>query len=233
MNVLNDKVTHAQGTFLDDFFARDDAFFALPASTFLTPTKRSATSEPRALFRLRLFPLAEIVMDIRKLTGTAGEPASLAFTAEDHRYAYAVARRIVRDEQDAHDVAQDALLLAFRYRHSFRGQATPRTWFHRIVITTALSHLRSSARRRRHHETLSMQPTSPQLTPEQALNKREQEQRVAAHVQRLCEKYRSVISLRIEDLSDAEIAERLAISVGSVKVRSHRARHQLREALAA
>jgi RNA polymerase sigma-70 factor, ECF subfamily len=172
-------------------------------------------------------------MDISKSTGSAGEPASLAFTAEDRRYAYAVARRIVRDEQDAHDVAQDALLLAFRYRHSFRGQATPRTWFHRIVVTTALSHLRSSARRRRHLDTLEAQPLAQQLTPEQVLSKHEQAQCVATHVDRLCEKYRSVISLRIEDLSDAEIAERLSISVGSVKVRSHRARHQLREALAA
>jgi len=164
---------------------------------------------------------------------SASESASLAFTADDRRYAYAVARRIVRDEQDAHDVAQDALLLAFRYRHSFRGQATPRTWFHRIVVTTALSHLRSAARRRRHLDSLGHQPAAPPPTPEQALSKHEQVQRVAAHVDRLGEKYRSVISLRIEELSDTEIAERLAISVGSVKVRSHRARHQLREALAA
>lgn len=164
---------------------------------------------------------------------SGSDGASLAFTADDRRYAYAVARRIVRDDQDAHDVAQDALLLAFRYRHGFRGQATPRTWFHRIVLTTALSHLRSSARRRRHLEALGEQPMVPPLTPEQALSKLEQAQRVAAHVDRLGEKYRAVIALRIEELSDAEIADRLAISVGSVKVRSHRARHQLREALAA
>jgi RNA polymerase sigma-70 factor, ECF subfamily len=178
-----------------------------------------------------------MVMDIDKSidtsAGASGEPVSLAFTAEDRRYAYAVARRIVRDEQDAHDVAQDALLLAFRYRHSFRGQATARTWFHRIVITTALTHLRGVARRRRHLEAVGAQPAAPQLTPEQALSKREQELQVTAHVERLCEKYRTVLSLRIEDLSDAEIAERLSISVGSVKVRSHRARHQLRESLAA
>ena len=42
---------------------------------------------------------------------------------------------------------------------------------------------------------------------------------------------RAVIALRIADLSDAEISARLAISVGSVKVRSHRARHQLRAVL--
>lgn len=160
-------------------------------------------------------------------------PASLAFTSEDRRYAYAVARRIVRDDQDAHDVAQDALLLAFRYRASFRGQSTPRTWLHRIVTTTALTHLRSAARRRRHLEAVGAQPSAPSSTPEQELSRREQAQRMTAQVDRLCEKYRAVLSLRIEDLSDAEIAARLRISVGSVKVRSHRARHQLREALAA
>lgn len=167
-------------------------------------------------------------------TGSAaGSANGLAFGAEDRRYAYAVARRIVRDDQDAHDVAQDALLLAFRYRGSFRGQSTPRTWLHRIVTTTALTHLRSAARRRRHLEAAGAQPVAVAVTPEQELSRRQQAQQVAAQVERLCEKYRAVLSLRIEDLSDAEIAARLHITVGSVKVRSHRARHQLREALAA
>lgn len=161
-----------------------------------------------------------------------GEPPEPSFTADDRRYAFAVARRIVRDEQDAQDVAQDALLLAFRHRGSFRGHASPRTWFHRIVITTALSHLRAAARRRRQLEAVSAQPSAPPPTPEQALGKHEQAQLLTAHVARLCEKYRSVLTLRIEELSDAEIARRLAISVASVKVRSHRARHQLREAMA-
>ncbi len=168
-----------------------------------------------------------------RLASGLSSSGGLAFGAEDRRYAFAVARRIVRDDQDAHDVAQDALLLAFRYRHSFRGQSSPRTWLHRIVITTALTSLRSAARRRRYMDAVGGEPCPSSATPEQELSRREQAAVLTAEVARLSEKYRSVLSLRIEDLNDAEIAARLHITVGSVKVRSHRARHQLREALAA
>jgi RNA polymerase sigma-70 factor, ECF subfamily len=148
------------------------------------------------------------------------------------KYAFAVARRIVRDEQDALDVAQDALLSAFRHRDSFRGEAAPRTWLHRIVVTTALSHLRSAARRQRHLAAVAEEPR-PQLeeAPDEALAAQRQVARVRSHVAMLEEKYRAVLALRLEELSDAQIARRLDITVGSVKVRSHRARHQLRAAL--
>lgn len=156
----------------------------------------------------------------------------LTLGPEERRYAYAVARRIVRDEHDAQDVAQEALLLAFRHRAAFRGQSKPRTWFHRIVVTTALSHLRRAARRRRHLQAAGEQPVAPEPTPEQALGRRELASQVAGEIARLGEKYRSVVALRAEELSDAEISSQLAISVSSVKVRMHRARQQLRDALA-
>jgi RNA polymerase sigma-70 factor, ECF subfamily len=157
--------------------------------------------------------------------------AGLAFSDDDRKYAYAVARRIVRDDHDAQDVAQDALMLAYRHRDGFRGQSKSRTWFHRIVTTTALSHLRSSLRRRRYLEQIEAQPNAAISTPEQALSRREIEHQVAAHVDQLPAKYREVLALRIDDLTDVEISRRLNITVASVKVRCHRARHQLRAAL--
>lgn len=154
--------------------------------------------------------------------------------ADAARYAYAVARRIVRDEQDARDVAQDALLAAFRHRESFRGESAPRTWLHRIVITTALSHLRSAARRRRYLDAVAAEP-QPASTPapDEALAARRRTAEVAARVATLGEKYRAVLALRLDDLSDSQIARELDITVSSVKVRGHRARHQLRAALVA
>jgi RNA polymerase sigma-70 factor, ECF subfamily len=153
------------------------------------------------------------------------------FTEDDRRYAVAVARRIVRTDHEAQDVAQEALMLAFCYRQDFRGDAKFRTWLHRIVITAALSHLRSANRRQRRVLALQEVPTVAVDTPEQMLRRRQLDVQVASHVNALSESDRTVLALRIAELSDAEISKRLCISVASVKVRGHRARHRLRGVL--
>ncbi len=61
----------------------------------------------------------------------------------------AVALKYVRDEQDAEDVTQDAMLLAFRYQHSFRGESQFSTWLYRVTATAALMFLRTQRRRAR------------------------------------------------------------------------------------
>jgi RNA polymerase sigma-70 factor (ECF subfamily) len=156
-------------------------------------------------------------------------------SADDRGFVYAVARRIVRDDEDAADVAQEALLLAFRHRASFRGECSPRTWLYRIATTTALGHLR---RRKRSREQLApgddavgATDADPAPSPEEQLAAQE----VAAIVQRavaaLDDKYRDVLVLRADDTPETEVARRLGLSVANVKIRAHRARHQLRAAL--
>src|SRR5579863_8508662 len=61
-------------------------------------------------------------------------------------YVRSVALKYVRDEQDAEDVTQDEMLLAHRYRNSFRGESRYSTWLYRVTATAALMFLR---RRRR------------------------------------------------------------------------------------
>src|SRR5262245_5523591 len=60
-----------------------------------------------------------------------------------------VARRILRNEEDANDAVQDAFLSAFRGISQFKGQAQLGTWLHRIVVNAALGRLR---RLQRHPE---------------------------------------------------------------------------------
>lgn len=150
------------------------------------------------------------------------------------------ALRIVRNLDDAQDVAQQAFTAAWVNLDKFRGDSTFSTWLTRITMNEGLSVLR----RRKHQcvelddhvanaggrgATISM--PAPQ-DPEEALLKKEARRIVR---QSLCEvkpAYRQAMRLRLlEDLSLEEIAGRLEIPVNTVKVHLYRGRQAMKEYL--
>jgi RNA polymerase sigma-70 factor (ECF subfamily) len=155
----------------------------------------------------------------------------------------AVARRLLRNEDDAQEVAQEAFLLAFRGLARFDGSARLSTWLHRITVNAALMRLRT---RRRHPEE-SIESLLPRFhadgeheeTPgpwwrngEAAVASAELRKGVRAAIDALPPIYRDVLLLRdIEELSTAEVARGLELSEAAVKTRLHRARLALRERL--
>jgi RNA polymerase sigma-70 factor (ECF subfamily) len=169
-----------------------------------------------------------------------GEPAALEAMVRSHgSRMLAVARRLVRNEEDARDVVQDAFLHAVRALDEFRADAKLSTWLHRIVVNTALMRLRAASRRPEgfledllphfdetghHAEPVRALP----ITAEEALERQEIRARVRDAVERLPEAYRAIIVLRdFEDLSTEEAATALGISVNAAKIRLHRARQAL------
>src|SRR5215813_9106129 len=80
----------------------------------------------------------------RKVRSKALE--QVRFEGREREYVYAVAMKYLEDE--AADVAQDALLNAYRHRASFRGDSRFTTWLYRVAATTALMHLRKKRRAR-------------------------------------------------------------------------------------
>ncbi len=159
----------------------------------------------------------------------------VSFGPEDRGFVYAVARRIVGSPEEADDVTQDTLLTAFRHREAFRGESRYRTWLYRIAFTTAVGHLR---RRGRSRETLAANDDglgyqTPDGTPtaEARLIEAEHAQIVRAAVDRLSAPYRDVLVAR-STATEPEVAKQLGITVANVKVRAHRARKQLLDALA-
>lgn len=58
------------------------------------------------------------------------------------RYVFTLALRLVKNREDAHEVAQDSFLRAFRYLPDFRGEAKFSTWLYKIVYSTSLNFLR-------------------------------------------------------------------------------------------
>jgi RNA polymerase sigma-70 factor (ECF subfamily) len=156
---------------------------------------------------------------------------------QDRAFVYAVVRRILRNEDAANDATQDALLLVHRYRNQFRGESAFRTWLYRIAVTTALGALRK-AKRSREHVVAGATPLGWAIPdtaadPEQQVAARELADHAADELAKLGERYRSVFALKADDWADRDIADALDISVANVKVRTHRARRHLHEALGA
>lgn len=155
--------------------------------------------------------------------------------ADARSYVLAVTRRILRCDDAAADATQDALLLAHRHRDKFRGESAHRTWLYRIAVTTALQHLR---RRKRSREDLAHEPDNeadepscPAPSPEAVIAARQLAMRAQAALAIVEDSHRRVFDLRVHDHTESEIAARLGISVANVKIRTHRARRKLRDAL--
>lgn len=70
------------------------------------------------------------------------QTAFAALVSRYERYVFTLALRMVKRREDAHEVAQDAFLRAFRYLPDFRGEAKFSTWLYKIVYSTALNFLR-------------------------------------------------------------------------------------------
>ncbi|MFN0176901.1 MAG: RNA polymerase sigma factor [Saprospiraceae bacterium] len=70
------------------------------------------------------------------------QTAFAALVNRYERYAFTLALRMVKNREDAHEVAQDAFLRAFRYLPDFRGEAKFSTWLYKIVYSTSLNFLR-------------------------------------------------------------------------------------------
>lgn len=169
-----------------------------------------------------------------------------SFEALVHRYerqVYALAFRILRQEQDAEDVTQQTFLSAMEHLHTFRGDSRFATWLMRIATHAALKILR----KRRGLDFVSLEANTeedgdtvphPEFiadwkdSPEKLVTRRETLNLIDQALEQLDEKHRLIFLLRdVEGLSVQETAQVLGISEANVKVRLLRARLQLREIL--
>lgn len=178
-----------------------------------------------------------------------GERAAFDELVRRHRNrVFALALRMVKNEEEALEVLQETFLSAYRNLPEFRGEARFSSWIHRIAANFALMRLRHRKVVDQVMEPLEME--SGQFRPDgrwdlyptgmwgrradQMVLDGELRERLIAAVDSLPETYRAVFLLRdIEGLSYAEIAETLETSVPAIKSRLHRARLALRKELSA
>ena len=174
----------------------------------------------------------------------SGEPEAFeALVRSQTSRLLAVARRLLRNDEDAKDAVQDAFISAFRSLQSFEGDSQISTWLHRIAVNACLMKLRS--RRRKPEESIeallptfledghhTINPREWRDSADRLLERGEDRAFVRACIDELPESHRTVLILRdIEELDTAETARVLGLSENVVKVRLHRARQALRSLL--
>lgn len=153
---------------------------------------------------------------------------------------FRIARGVMRDDNEAEDVVQEAYVRAFSKMSEFRGEASVFTWLTSIVLNEANTRLRKrrnvvgleaieAAQSRGAH--IIMFPNAD-ATPEQDAARTQIRSLLEAAIDDLPESFRLVFIMReVEECSVAETAQLLGVKEETVKTRLFRARRLLREAL--
>jgi RNA polymerase sigma-70 factor, ECF subfamily len=145
--------------------------------------------------------------------------------------------------QDAEDLSQIVFAKAAQALPEFRGDAQTSTWLYRIAVNVASDWLRSRVAQQvkltvrlpdgeTGSESAAMRDLQP--SPEQRLARKDMQDCIRDEIGHLAEGHREVLMLgELGGLSDQEVALALGISLANTKVRLHRARAQLKKAIAA
>jgi len=186
-------------------------------------------------------PSLELALITRVQAGEADAFYELVRPYE--RAVFLSALSLTRNDADAEEVAQEAMLKAFKNIRGFRREAKFSTWLIQIAINEAKMKIRKN--RRHLYESIEESQVSDdgdympkdfadwREIPSEALERKELRDALALALNSLPEKYRTVMMLRdVQQLSIAETAQILGISEANVKTRLSRARLQMRDALA-
>jgi RNA polymerase sigma-70 factor (ECF subfamily) len=154
-----------------------------------------------------------------------------------HRRLMRLLSRMVRNQEEVEDIAQETFIKAYRALPQFRGDAAFYTWLYRIGVNTARNYLSS---RKRQMPTISDQAMNDDddvderivaqdiNTPESMLLSKQVAMAVNDAVEALPEELRTAITLReMEGMSYEEIAEMMVCPIGTVRSRIFRAREAI------
>lgn len=158
-----------------------------------------------------------------------------------HRRAYALAFGVLRHQDDALDVVQDAFIKAHKYLDKFEGNSSFYTWLYRIVMNLAIDHLRKHRRVKpvELDESRLDDATDDALLPKvlganpgRALMDKEIRKRIDAALDELSDNHRAVLIMReLEGLSYEEMAQAMACSKGTIMSRLFHARRNMQKRL--
>jgi len=149
--------------------------------------------------------------------------------------------RIIRNQDEIQDVAQESFIKAYRALANFRGDSAFYTWLYRISVNTAKNYLVSQGRRAPTSTGYDAEEAEgfedavglrDNATPDAQLMSKQIAEIVNATIDKLPEELRTAITLReIEGLSYEEIAQIMDCPIGTVRSRIFRAREAVAEQL--
>jgi RNA polymerase sigma-70 factor (ECF subfamily) len=158
-----------------------------------------------------------------------------------HRRAYALAYGVLRHQDDALDVVQDAFIKAHKYLDKFEGNSSFYTWLYRIVMNLAIDHLRKHRRvkpveldetRMEDGGEDGLLPKILGGNPGRALQDKEIRVRIDKALDELSENHRAVLVMReLEGMSYEEMAEAMECSKGTIMSRLFHARRNMQKRL--
>lgn len=174
-------------------------------------------------------------------TRTGDAEAFTQLVERYHRRILQLALSFVRNERDAEEVVQDALLRVHLGLTSFRGTSSFYTWLYRIVVNLAIDARRRPQRFKIGWESIAEAandsralelPRISDSDPYEALSRMELNQRISLAMMQLPPYHQAVIIMReIDGMSYQEMAESLRISKGTVMSRLFHARKRLQRSL--
>jgi RNA polymerase sigma-70 factor (ECF subfamily) len=162
--------------------------------------------------------------------------------ASSSSHLYQAAFRILSNPHDAEDAVQDSLLCALRNLNQFQGRASFSTWLHRIAINSSLMRLRKRKCRcefplepvftGKELHVPAIDPLSDEPNPEEQCARVEQRKILLEALLKLPDPFRTAIKLcDLEGLPIKDAAQRLGVSLSTIKARLFRARRALKTAI--
>lgn len=159
-----------------------------------------------------------------------------------HRRALGLALGVVRSQDDALDVVQDAFIKAHKHLDKFEGNSSFYTWLYRIVMNLAIDHLRKHRRVKPvelDEQTLEEGATDDALLPKllggnpgRALLDKEIRARIDQALGELSDNHRAVLVMReLEGMSYEEMAQAMGCSKGTIMSRLFHARKNMQRQL--
>jgi RNA polymerase sigma factor (sigma-70 family) len=157
---------------------------------------------------------------------TDDESFEALFRAEYARVA-GIANRVLMDQHEAEDVAQE-VFVDFHRLHSASAQYAP-AWLHRAAAHAALNRLRGARRRQKREVAQAAEESDRVLDPQKLFEVTEDRRQVREALARLAPKPAAVLVLRASGLSYSEVAQALGVGIGQVGTLLRRAEASLRK----